>query len=43
MMRSIKESAEKDIEQYRKAVEKRYNEDYEKLKKLIEEEGKKDS
>ena len=43
MMRSIKESAEKDIDQYRKAVEKQYNEEYERLKKHIEAEGKKDN
>lgn len=42
LLRSIKESAEKDIQAFRAAKEKEYQEEYERLKKKIETEGAND-
>ena len=40
MMSFIQESVEKDIDQYRKAVENQYTEEQQRLNKQIEAEGK---
>ena len=42
LLRSIKENAEKDINEYKAAKEKEYQEEYERLKKRIENEGSAD-